>query len=59
MYPTMKKIYIEPQTAVFKTSLSEGVLTQGSLTTDGATFYQEDATGAGMTKEQQDWNIWE
>ena len=54
----MKKIYIEPQTAVFKTSLSEGVLTQGSLTTDGATFYQEDATGAGMTKEQQDWNIW-
>lgn len=53
----MKKIYIQPQTAVFKTSLSEGVLTQGSLTSDHATFYQEDATGDGMTK-YNDWNIW-
>ena len=29
----------------------------GSLTPDGATFFDEDATGEGMTKGN-DWDIW-
>jgi len=55
----MKKTYMQPQMAVVKTALREGVLTQGSLTTLSATFHQEDATSEGMTKEQGDWDEWE
>jgi hypothetical protein len=30
----------------------------GSLTKDRATFYQEDATSEGMTKQSDSWNLW-
>ena len=51
----MKKTYIQPQMAVHKVEQSLPIA--GSLTPDGATFFDEDATGEGMTKGN-DWDIW-
>ena len=55
----MKKIYMQPQMAVFKTALREGVLTTGSLTQEHATFYEEGATGEGMSKRRGAWDVWD
>lgn len=61
MYPTMKKInYMTPQTTVTEIKAKHGFLLSGSLTQEHATFFQEDATGEGMVKEQRqsDYNVW-
>ena len=45
--------------AVFKTALREGVLTTGSLTEEHATFFEENATGEGMSKRRGSWDVWD
>lgn len=58
MYLKMKKIYMQPQTAILKVETT-GVLLSGSDPqanidkTDGGI-----APGSFGTKEQQDWDIW-
>ncbi|MBR1801344.1 MAG: hypothetical protein IJ767_07655 [Bacteroidaceae bacterium] len=53
----MKKIYMQPQTAILKVELT-GVLLQAS--TVGFNSDPDKALGSGdiLTKEQQDWDIW-
>lgn len=57
MYLKMKKIYMQPQTAILKVELT-GVLLQAS--TVGFNSDPDKALGSGdiLTKEQQDWDIW-
>ena len=56
----MKKIYISPNIITVTLSARRQFMLQGSLTTDGATFYDEDATGEAMTKGYiSNKNIWE
>lgn len=53
----MKKTYMQPLTAVHK--IEQSLPIAGSLNTTGATFNDTDATGPAMTKEYNDWNIWD
>ena len=55
----MKKIYIQPNTVVVPLMPTQPIA--GSLTTDGATFYDTEATGEAMTKENVPSNssIWD
>ena len=56
----MKKIYISPSLITVTLSARRQIMLQGSLTTDGATFFQEDATGEAMTKGViSDRNVWD
>jgi hypothetical protein len=52
----MKKEYMAPHTAVYKVEQSLPIA--GSLNPDSATFFDEDATGAAMSKQSGDWDIW-
>ena len=55
---TMKKSYIIPSTTVFQLSSRDAIL--GSLSTQSATFYDEDATGAALVKGRtQHYDVWE
>ena len=58
----MKKTYISPAFITVKLSVRSQVMLTGSLTTTGATFFDEDATGDGavLTKEViGDVNVWD
>ena len=52
----MKKSYISPLLSVHK--VEQCLPIAGSLSEKRATFYNEDATGEGMTKGAGDWDIW-
>ena len=56
----MKKTYISPNMLVVRLGMIRPIA--GSLTTDGATFYNENATGDAMVDEYNpinDKNIWD
>ena len=53
----MKKTYITPATVVVMTMQEQPIA--GSLTTSHATFYDEDATGDAMGREDKGWDIWD
>ena len=53
----MKKTYINPSIVVVQLGMTQPIA--GSLTPEGATFYNEDATGAAMTKGIGDVNVWD
>lgn len=65
----MKKTYIIPTTEQFNIGTKQGILLEGSLNvndnsgTGTATFYQQDATGAAMTKgdrvSRESYNVWD
>ena len=52
----MKKTYISPIINVVVISQVRPIA--GSITTSGATFYNTNATGEGMTREDNSWDIW-
>ena len=55
----MKKTYINPNMLVVRLAMTQPIA--GSLTPDGATFYNENATGEGavLTKGTSDVNVWD
>ena len=55
----MKKTYIRP--AMNITKVVQSLPIAGSLNQEGATFYQENATGAAMVKgsSQPNYNVWD
>ena len=54
----MKKSYIIPTLQIVKIEQTQPIA--GSLTTDGATFYDDDATGAALVKGRtQHYDVWE
>lgn len=53
----MKKTYINPNMLVVRLAMTQPIA--GSLTPDGATFYNENATGEAMTKGTSDVNVWD
>lgn len=55
----MKKTYIQPNTVVVPIMHTQPIA--GSLTTTGATFFDDDATGAAMVKENvvTDVDLWD
>ena len=57
----MKKTYIFPNMLVVRLSANRPIMVVGSLTTDGATFYDTNATGDAMVKESSvnDVNLWD
>ena len=55
---TMKKSYIIPTLQIVK--IEQTLPIAGSLTSAGATFYDEDATGAALVKGRtQHYDVWE
>ena len=53
----MKKTYISPEIVVVRLAMTQPIA--GSITTAGATFYEDGATGDGMAKSVTDINIWD
>lgn len=54
----MKKSYIIPTLQIVKIEQTQPIA--GSLNTSGATFYDEDATGAALVKGRtQHYDVWE
>ena len=54
----MKKQYIIPAMQTVKVAQNLPIATSGSLSTSGATFYDANATGAAMTK-QNNYSVWD
>ena len=56
----MKKTYINPNMVVVRLAMTQPIA--GSLTPDGATFYQQNATGDALTNEYNpisDKSLWD
>ena len=55
----MKKTYINPSMLVVHLGMTQPIAGSGSLSTTSATFYDDNATGAAMTKGIGDVNVWD
>lgn len=56
----MKKSYIIPTLQIVKIEQTQPIAGSGSLTTSGATFYDDDATGEALVKGRtQHYDVWE
>ena len=57
----MKKTYINPSIVVVRLGMTQPIAGSGtgSLSTTSATFYDDNATGAAMTKGIGDVNVWD
>jgi len=53
----MKKKYISPESITVRLAMTQPIA--GSLTPEGATFYDENATGEGMVKGFNGIIIWD
>ena len=56
----MKKLYIIPTLQIVKIEQTQPIAGSGELTTSGATFYDDDATGEALVKGRtQHYDVWE